>query len=139
VGLVEEIRHSQNCYLSTPAHVRSFIGQLVYVYTDKGRLALTDTRLRFHGRKTKELEIPFESVGDLCIGHYSRLAKPMRLDYLAVTFQDGDGSNTLYFTPTHSWWTPVWDTNSIVAGWAKFVSEARSRNPGRTVSPSSPS
>jgi hypothetical protein len=134
--MVEEVRHSQNCYLSTPEHLRSFIGQFVYIYTDKGRIELTGTRLRFHGRKLKELESPIESIADISVGPYSRWSKPVRLDYVAVTFRDGDGPKTLYLTPTNFWWTPVWHTNSIVADWAELVSEAWRRNTGRTVFPS---
>jgi hypothetical protein len=137
--MVEEIRHSQNCYLSTPAHVRSFIGRFVYIYTDKGRLELTDNRLRFRGRKVKELEIPIESISDLGVGHYSHLAKPIRLDYVAVTFQDDDEPKTLYFTPTYSWWTPVWHTNLVVNDWLEFVGEAWRRNTVQMASPSDPS
>ena len=121
--MLEEVRHSQNSYLSTPAHVRSFIGRFLYIYIDKGRIELTDNHLRFRGRKTKDLDIPIDSITHIGVGQYSRLAKPIRLDYLAVTFQGEDASETLYFTPTHGWWTPVWHTNLIVADWAEFVSD----------------
>ena len=30
------------CYLSTPEHIRSFVGQFIYIYTDKGDVASSE-------------------------------------------------------------------------------------------------
>jgi hypothetical protein len=106
------------CYLSTPSHVRSFVGRFVYIYTDKGELTLTETALWFVGKDGLPIVIPLDSVTALGVGHYSRIAKPLRLDYLAVRHRDGGREGTTLFTPTRSWMTPVWQTNRIVAEWA---------------------
>ena len=79
------------CYLSTPSHVRSFVGRFVYIYTDKGELTLTETALWFVGKDGLPIVIPLDSVTALGVGHYSRIAKPLRLDYLAVPVVDDPG------------------------------------------------
>jgi hypothetical protein len=111
------------CYLSTPAHARSFVGRFIWIYTDKGQLELTDDCLRFLGKREGQLDIPLESIADLSIGHYSQWAKPIKLDYMAVTYRNGLSQRTLLFTPTLSWIMPTWKTNKIVAKWAHIVRE----------------
>ncbi len=119
------LRTEACCYLSTPEHVRSFVGRFLYIYTDKGELRLTREQLTFRGPSGGVLDIPLEAITQLAIGHYSRWAKPFRLDYLAVTYRDASAPRTLLFTPTQSWTTPVWKTNQVVAEWAELLSDAR--------------
>jgi hypothetical protein len=101
------------------------VGRLIYIYTDKGELALTEDCLRFCGKSQIPLEIALKAITDISIGHYSRLAKPMRLDYIAVTYQAGGTERTVLFTPTLSWLTPIWETNRIVSEWAELLEQAR--------------
>jgi hypothetical protein len=119
------IRTQACCYLSTPEHVRSFWGTFIYIYTDKGELTLSDDYLRFTGKNQPPIEIALKSITDISIGHYSRIAKPMRLDYVAVAYQKNGTERTLLFTPTRSWSTPVWETNEIVNEWAEDLQQAR--------------
>jgi hypothetical protein len=113
------------CYLSTPEHVRSFVGTFFYIYTDKGDLALTEDCLRFTGKHQIPIEIALKTITDINVGHYSRLAKPIRLDYMAVTYERNGTERNLLFTPTRSWLTPVWETNKIVADWVQALLQAR--------------
>jgi hypothetical protein len=115
------------CYLSSPEHVRSFVGRFIYIYTDKGELLLTETALRFVGKSGLPVEISFDSIADISVGHYSRLAKPTRLDYIAVRHRNGGTERTTLLTPTRSWATPTWETNKIVAEWVDALQAARSR------------
>ena len=110
------------CYLSTPRHVRSFVGQLIYIYTAKGRLLLTSELLTFTSKKTS-FEIPLNSITDISTGHYSRIAKPIRLDYMAVKYSHEGKDETILLTPTESWLTPVWKTNKLVADWISLLDE----------------
>jgi hypothetical protein len=121
----EIIRSEECCYLSTPAHVRSFVGRFIWIYTDKGELRLTESRLRFRGKSRMPIDIDLDAIVDIWIGNYSRWAKPIRLDYIAVAFEDGDAERTLLFTPTQSWLTPVWETNKLVAKWARLLDDVR--------------
>jgi hypothetical protein len=116
------------CYISTPEHVRSFYGSCIYIYTGKGELFLSTTTLRFVGKKGVPLEISLNSITGIDVGHYSRLAKPIRLDYMAVRYRDQETERTTLFTPTSSWsWvTPVWETNKIVADRVVALQAARS-------------
>jgi len=115
------------CYLSTPEHVRSFIGRFIYLYTDKGELCLTETALRFVGKSGLPVEISLDSITDVSVGHYSRWAKPFRLDHIAVRHRNGGTERTTLLTPTRSWATPTWETNKIVAEWVDALKTNWSR------------
>jgi hypothetical protein len=120
------VRTAPCCYLSTPEHVRSFVGRFIYIYTDKGELWLTRERLSFRSASSSTgLDIALGAITDIALGHYSRWAKPLRLDYLAVHYADDDEARTVLLTPTHAWTTPVWQTNQIVAAWAELISDLR--------------
>src|SRR5580698_6360632 len=56
------------CYLSTPEHVRSFVGTFFYIYTDKGDLALTEDCLRFTGKHQIPIEIALKTITDINVG-----------------------------------------------------------------------
>jgi hypothetical protein len=116
------------CYFSTPEPVRSFVGRFISIYTDKGELRLTETALRFVCKSEFTMEIPLDYITDVSVGHYSRWAKPFRLDYIAVRFWLGGGERTMLLTPTRSWTTPVWETNKIVVEWVHALQAARSRH-----------
>jgi hypothetical protein len=115
------------CYLSTPEHLRSFVGLFFYIYTAKGELCLTETALGFIGRSGVSVDISLDSIVNVSVGHYSRWAKPARLDYIAISYQNGGTERTTLFTPTRSWATPVWETNKIVADWVDTLETACSR------------
>jgi hypothetical protein len=112
----ENIRIQECCYLSTPEHVRSFIGRFIYIYTAKGKLHLTSESIIFTSPKTS-LNIPISLIKDINTGNYSRFAKPLRLDYIAIKYESEEGSKAILLTPTQSWATPVWQTNKLVASW----------------------
>ena len=122
------LRVQDCCYLSTPQHVRSFVGTFIWIYTDKGKLTLTEAKLRFEGKGGIPLQIPLHAITNVSVGHYSRIAKPIRLDYMAITFQDDESKQTVLFTPTGSWTTPVWRTNKIVAEWVELLRDSRQSN-----------
>ncbi len=111
------------CYLSTPDHLRTWYGRIVYLYTDQGELHLDSSRLKFRGSFEK-LEIPLETIRALSLGSYSRLAKPLRLDYVSVTFAEGGKERVLLLTPGAGWWSPTWSTNRAVAEFLETLREA---------------
>jgi len=86
------------CYISTPEHLSSIVGQFIYIYTGKGELRLNAESLAFVSNWQSTV-IPLQDIRELGIGHYSRLAKPVRLDYLAVMFEQAGQRRTLLFTP----------------------------------------
>lgn len=120
--MVETIRTQECCYLSTPKHVRSFAGRFIYIYTAKGSLRLTSESLIFTSTKTS-FEIPVNSITDISSGHYSRLAKPIRLDYIAIKYSRQGRDETILLTPTQHWATPVWKTNKLVSSWISSLDE----------------
>jgi hypothetical protein len=113
------------CYLSTPGHIRSFVGRYLYIYTDKGSVSLMDGILRFRGKKGRVIELPATSITRVGGGSYSRWAKPFRLDYIEIGYDLGEGAQTILLTPTSSWATPTWKTNGIVAEWNGRIESAR--------------
>jgi hypothetical protein len=115
--------------MSTPEHVRSFVGRFIYIYTSKGELKLSPQTLTYSSRATT-LDIPLSAISTVQIGHYSRWAKPFRLDYIAITFRDGHSQKSVLLTPTSSpgWCVACWETNKIVASWAEDLKEAIRRH-----------
>lgn len=113
--------------MTTPEHNASFVGRFVYIYKGKGSLTLTEDKLIFIG-KSSTTEIPVIAIHKIDIGHYSRFAKPIRLDYLAVTYRTFDQIEVIMFTPTNSWRTPVWKTNKCVSSWVELLNFRRKDN-----------
>ena len=112
------------CYISTPEHVSTFIGQIVYIYTGKGELRLDAEHLTFVSNWQSTV-IPLRDIRELGVGHYSRLAKPVRLDYLAVTFEQASQRRTLLFTPMIRGGISLpWEVNPRVAECLLAVREA---------------
>ena len=112
------------CMLSSPEHLRTFTGRFLFLELAKGELRLDAERLTFVSNWQSEV-IPLADIRELAIGHYSRLNKPVRLDYLAVTFDQGGGRRTLLFTPSaHAVWVLPWQSNAQVAECFQAVREA---------------
>lgn len=121
--MTEAIRIQECCYLSTPKHIHSFIGRFIYIYTAKGDLRLMPDLLIFTSKK-KSFEISLDLITDISSGHYSRWAKPCRLDYIAITYCCCGKDETVLLTPAKSWLVPVWKTNKIVASWMKLLKDS---------------
>jgi serine/threonine protein kinase len=120
------------CYVSSPEHLRSFYGSCIYIYEGKGTLHLNAEELAFSGPKSS-IHIPLCSIRDLHIGHYSRLAKPLRLDYISVTYEEAGNSRTRLFTPSWSGLTPTPITNRLVADWFNAIQAAVRKIQGATI------
>ncbi len=121
--MAEIMRSQECCYLSTPKHLRSFVGRFLWIYTGKCSLSLNSEALLFSDT-IRPFKIALDSITGLASGHYPRLAKPIRLDYISVTHNYEGLENTLRLTPSVSWSTPVWKTNILVASWMKSLKEA---------------
>ncbi len=112
------------CYISTPEHLSTFTGHFVYIYTGKGELRLDAENLTFVSNWQSTV-IPLHDIRELGIGHYSRLAKPLRLEYLAVTFEQAGQRRTLLFTPCIRGGISLpWEVNPRVAECLRAVREA---------------
>jgi len=114
--MAQDIRTQKCCYLSTPEHVRSFIGRFFYTATAMGELRLTSESLVFTGKKIS-FEIPLSAITEISTGHYARTAKPYRLDYITVKYDKNGKSETVLLTPTIYWGSTAIETNEIVASW----------------------
>jgi serine/threonine protein kinase len=104
------------CYVSSPKHVRSFWGRFIYIYEGKGTIQLTAQELIFSSPE-ETIRIPLRSIRNLRMGHYPRTAKPIRLDYISITYEEAGNLQTRLFTPGWSGFVPVWKTNPLVAEW----------------------
>ena len=98
------------CYLSNSEHNKSIIGRLLYIYTSKGELNLLEKCLTFKN-KYLEFMINYTDIQYIEIGNYCRLAKPLKLEFVSIIYGNDLRKETLLFTPTNSWATPVWKTN----------------------------
>ena len=126
------------CYISTPEHLHTFIGHFIDRNTGKGELRLDAENLTFVSNWQSTV-IPLRDIRELGIGHFSRLAKPVRLDYLAVTFEQAAQRRTLLFTPT-IWGGIVfpWVVNPLVANCLRAVHEAVIARTGKAPGGASP-
>jgi serine/threonine protein kinase len=112
------------CHISTPEHLSTFTGQVLCIYTGKGELRLDAQNLTFVSNWQSTV-IPLQDIHELGIGNYSRLAKPVRLDYLAVTFEQAGQRRTLFFTPSlRGGLSLPWEVNPCVAECLQAVREA---------------
>ncbi|MDZ4860925.1 MAG: hypothetical protein SGI88_18270 [Candidatus Hydrogenedentes bacterium] len=120
---IDEDATRQRTYFSTPEHLRSFIGRFIWIYTGKGFVSLNSDSL---GLDVDNMicTIPFNSIVRVEMGHYSRLAKPITLKYIEVTYSSVDGEKTILLTPAKSWTAPVWWTNKLVDSWAGRLRQA---------------
>ncbi len=119
------------CYLCTPEHLRS-VACNIYIYTAKGHVALDAHTLTFVGDR-ESVTIPLRSIRELGIGHYPALAKPVRLDFLSIVWEENGALRTRLFTPNQSGFSPAWTTNSIVAEWAEAVRAGARSAQGRDI------
>ncbi len=124
-------------YISTPQHLATFYGRTTYIYTGKGQLILDAQRLMFSRNDGTSTVIPLAAIRDLSIGQYPALAKPVRVDFISVTFDENGSTKQLLFTPNAGAWRPAWDTNRIVADWHQAIQAATRTITGR-VPPTTP-
>jgi serine/threonine protein kinase len=110
-------------YVSSLQHLRSFYGTFWYIYEGKGRLQLDAGELTYSDHKDS-LCIPLHAIREIRIGQYSRFAKPLGLDYISVTYTDGEIIRTRLFTPCTSPFAPTWKTNRLVAEWFYAIQAA---------------
>ena len=119
-------------YICTREHRFSLRG-IFYIYTGKGRLALDESTLTFTS-DAEQLRIPLRCIREVGIGHYSGFAKPTRLDFFSLVWDEAGVVRTRLFTPHDSPLSPGWATNQIVADWAATVRTAAGRVLGREPS-----
>jgi serine/threonine protein kinase len=123
---------SSLCCVSTPEYLRTFRGRYLFICQGKGELALSGETLSFKSG-WQVVTIPLPSIQTLARGDYPLSAKPIPLNYIAVTYVDRGVTRTLLFTPVQSRRKPVWETNKIVAEWLLALLEAIQIATGRTL------
>jgi hypothetical protein len=110
--LANKIRFGETvkCMYFTEKYAHSFWGKYMHLYQEKGELLLTTAALQF-SNKHFILDIPFSSILKIETRRFSRIAKPISLGYLAITFQDADETKTIGLLPG-SISSPIWQMNS---------------------------
>ena len=119
-------------YICSPEHRFSIRGNF-YIYTSKGHLALDEAALTFLS-DAEQIRIPLRAIREIGIGHYSAIAKPVRLDFFSIVWDEAGTVRTRLFTPHTSPLAPAWETNNVVAEWAAAVRGAAGRVQGREPS-----
>lgn len=115
-------------YVSSPEHLRTFLGHL-FPYTGKGGLRLDAESLSFtHPWYT--VVIPLSGIWDLSIGHYPWSARPVRVDFISVTFDENSGIRRTLFTPYEDGLKTTWHTNRVTE-WFSALREAITTATGR--------
>ena len=75
-----------------------------------------------HYRSKKiNFDIPITAITDMKIGRFSRLQKPITLNYLEISYNISEERKTVLLVPTKSWSTSVWKTNEIIKYWLSTI------------------
>ena len=119
------------CYLSTPEHLRSLRGRLLYIFKAKGELRLDDETLNFHS-SWPAIVIPLSSIRRIGQGDFPYSAKPLPLEYIAVTYAEHGVERTVLLAPFAG---ALWPTtaNENVKQWVSALQEAIRTRTGQTL------
>ena len=120
------------CYLSTPEHLRSLRGQCLYIFKAKGQLRLDDETLSFHS-SWPGIVIPLSSIRKIGQGDFPYSAKPLPLEYIAVTYVEHGVERTVLFAPFAGALLPT-TANENVEQWLSSLQEAIRTRTGQTLS-----
>ena len=129
----DHVLKTSSCYVSTPEHLRTFKGRFLKICQGKGELRLDSEALSFQSG-WQMVTIPLSSIGALAQGNYPITAKPLPLNYMAVTFDQDGATRTLLFTPFKHEGVSVQKTNEVVDQWLSALREAVRNSTGRTIS-----
>lgn len=120
---------STPCYITTPEHLRTFIGHYVYVYTGRGTLTLDSRGLRF-GHASQGFEILWEAIRRIQLGYFPAISKP-GLAYIAVMANVGGTMTKKLLVPHETPWAPTIWTTTIVKEWLEAIRKAVLARTGR--------
>lgn len=128
--VVDEWMIADFCNMATPEHIRSWFGQVVFIYKAQGPIYLSDKVLLFrpkvkYVRNVRTVEIPLEDITSIKKGSYSRWAKPIRLDYLEITYKSDGVEEGIVVTPMEFYSDTVWDSNKHVERWHQLIEQTR--------------
>jgi len=112
---IETLTTESPCYLSTREHLDGLPWRWS-LYTDNGMVTLDDSCIAFTGKKGETIRIPLVDIQIVTIGSFPKAAKPLRLDYIEVSYTCGSSRRTILLTPA-TFWTTVGDANKRVADW----------------------
>lgn len=119
------------CYVSTPEHLRSFRGRFLYIYKGKGELRLDNESLSF--RSTwPAIVIPLSSIRKIGQGDFPYSAKPLPLEYIAVTYAEHGIERTVLLAPFAGALLPT-TANENVEQWLSALQEAIRACTGQTL------
>jgi len=120
--------------VTTPEQLGTFEGQF-FLYRRKSQMLLEDRQLTFARGGTTTV-IPLAAIRDLSIGHYPRTMHPAGLDFISVTYDEGDQNKRLFFSPYESWFGLPSHFNQFIAEWFNAIRAAvvaaTGREPGTT-------
>jgi hypothetical protein len=108
------------CHYSTPEHNNSLIDTAIKMYISKGTLTLDRGTLSYTSDKGS-FSFPINSIVDIRIEHYSRLQKPIKLNFIAIRYRVGFKEETICLSPMTSSFDSVWETNKNVDYWMSLI------------------
>ena len=119
------------CCLSTPEHLRSLRGRCLYLFKAKGELRLDDETLSFHS-SWPAIVIPLSSIRKIGQGDFPYSAKPLPLEYIAVTYTEHGVERTVLLAPFAGAFLPT-TANENVEQWLSALQEAVQVRTGQTL------
>lgn len=115
------------CYFSSPEHQRTFKGKYFYIYQSKGFATLTNEFIHYRSKKINfDIRIPL--ITNIKIGRFKKVQKPIKLNYLKITYETPTGPITAIIVPTNSALSFVWNTNKIIRMWYDIICDIKKSN-----------
>jgi len=118
------------CHVSTPDELATLLGQ-IFLWRKFGQLVLNDVQLTLTQGGTT-YAIPLASIRDVSIGRYPLIVNPMGLDFVCVTYEVGESSRQVCFSPYVAIIGLPTQFNDGTALWYSIVRDAVTAATGRT-------
>lgn len=126
-----QILYQKVCYYSSPEYQKTFKGKYFYIYESKGYAIITNKTIIYRSFKFN-FDIPISSIVDIKIDRFRRSQKPIKLQYIEITYQIPPNI-TVLLVPTESSLSTVWNTNKIVQYWYNLIQHLRWQNSAQNV------
>lgn len=108
------------CLYSTPEYNKNLIKSSFKLYISKGTLTLDRGTLVYSSDKGS-FEFSIKSIIDIRIDSYSRLQKPVKMNFITIRYHDGYRLETVCLCPMKSLLDSVWKVNKSVEYWMSLI------------------
>ena len=106
--------------ITTPEHLKTLMGKWVYMYQGLGEISLNPESVQFV-QSTGILNIPYESIKEVRLGHFPWSLNLQGLLYLELEHIDNGQSKTIILVPQSEMWSPIGTRNEMTVSWYREI------------------